>query len=638
MCGFVGIVALSGANTDPSVIQQMSAVLRHRGPDDEGIYISGAVGFGFRRLSILDLSPAGHQPMFSRDGQTVIVFNGEIYNYLELRQELEDLGHTFDSSGDTEVLLHAYLEWGRDCVQKLNGMWAFLIYDMQQSKIFGSRDRFGKKPLYRYRSDDLIFFASEIKAILASGYYRGGTNWNIVSKFLLYGDLSQSEQNQQTFYTAIEQVPAGSAFEVDLQGQYHEWRFWSLADLSSLNIMNPIQSFSEIFEDAVRLRLRSDVPVGIFLSGGLDSTSILCTWTKISDDIFDKSVNPLLAFSYQAKEYDESIYIMDTIAQTGAQLIPFTPEPCKLWNTLEQFIWYQDEPVHSIPAVITFELSRMAASYGVKVILNGSGPDEFLAGYHHYFTNYWYSLFREGRTREVWQEICSYCFAHDENPWTSLSKSLYYQLRAKIDRVSACRKLLRLKHWRRLRKHPWFTPALSEHLQIEDDECIELDLNSVLKRSVERAPLPLYLRIEDRNSMAHSIEARMPFLDYRLVSLAFQLPVNWKMRGPWNKYVLRQAMYQRIPESVRNRLDKMGFPTPIRDWFANDLYEPMQDLLGSQAVRERGIYNLAKIQNDLKQHKQGKINVTDQLFNLAQFEIWCSVQKAYFARERGDTP
>ena len=288
MCGLVGMVALSGAKAEPSVIQQMSAVLRHRGPDDEGIYISGPVGFGFRRLSILDLSPAGHQPMFSRDRQIVLVFNGEIYNYIELRQALEALGHTFDSSGDTEVLLHAYLEWGRDCVNKLNGMWAFLIYDVQHGKIFGSRDRFGKKPLYRYRSGDFLFFASEIKAILASGYWRGEANWKMVSQFLLYGDMTQLDDNPQTFYTAIEQLPAGSAFEVDLQGEYHEWRYWSLADLSDSDVINPVQSFCEIFDDAVRVRLRSDVPVGIFLSGGLDSTAILCTWTKLSDGIIDK--------------------------------------------------------------------------------------------------------------------------------------------------------------------------------------------------------------------------------------------------------------------------------------------------------------------------------------------------------------
>jgi asparagine synthase (glutamine-hydrolysing) len=629
MCGFVGMVALSGAKAVPSVIQQMTAVLRHRGPDDEGMYISGPVGFGFRRLSILDLSPAGHQPMFGRDGRIVIVFNGEIYNYIELRQELEALGHKFDSSGDTEVLLRAYLEWGRDCVNKLNGMWAFLIYDVEQGKIFGSRDRFGKKPLYRYRSGDLIFFASEIKAILVSGYYQGGTNWHMVSKFLLYGDLTQIEDNQQTFYASIEQLPAGSAFEMDLQGQYHEWHFWSLTDLPDSHVTNPTQSFCEIFEDAVRLRLRSDVPVGIFLSGGLDSTAILCTWTHISDATLGKGRNPLLAFSYQSKEYDETVYISDTISQTGAQLVTFTPEPCQLWNTLEQFIWYQDEPVHSMASVITFELSRMAASTGVKVILNGGGPDEFLAGYHDYFMNYWYTLLNEGHIKKVWQEIYEYCAAHGGNPSNFLRQVFHLQWRSKIDHISACRKLMSWRHWRRLRKHPWFTPALSEQLQFEEYECINPDLNSALKRSVERSPLPLYLRIMDRNSMAHSIEARMPFLDYRLVSLAFQLPVHWKMRGPWSKYVLREGMTKRIPESVRSRLDKMGFPQPTRNWFARDLYEPMQDFLSSQQVRERGIYNLEKIKYDLEQHKQGTINVAKQLFNLAQFEIWCAIEKDF---------
>src|SRR5712691_1288487 len=189
MCGFVGVVALNGAPIDSSVIRRMSITLRHRGPNDEGTYISGPVRFGFRRLSILDLSPAGHQPMSSQGGQTVLVFNGEIYNYIELRKELQSLGHEFKSSGDTEVLLHAYLQWGRECLNKLNGMWAFLIYDMRRGKIFGSRDRFGKKPLYRYRCGDYIFFSSEIKAILASGHYCGGPHWETVSEFLLHGNL-----------------------------------------------------------------------------------------------------------------------------------------------------------------------------------------------------------------------------------------------------------------------------------------------------------------------------------------------------------------------------------------------------------------------------------------------------------------
>jgi asparagine synthase (glutamine-hydrolysing) len=628
MCGFVGVVALNGAKANAQIIGQMSIVLHHRGPDDEDIYVSGPIGFGFRRLSILDLSTTGHQPMSSQDGQTVLVFNGEIYNYIELRKELQSLGHEFKSSGDTEVLLHAYLQWGRQCLNKLNGMWAFLIYDMRRRKIFGSRDRFGKKPLYRYRCGDYIFFGSEIKAILASGHYCGGPKWETVSEFLLYGNLESLDEGRQTFYSGIEQLPAGSAFELDLHGRFHEWRFWSLADLPGSEVTNPAESFYEIFEDALRLRLRSDVPVGIFLSGGLDSTSIVCTLAKIRSSL-GSSTAPLLAFSYQAKEYDESVYINDTVKQTGAQLIRFAPDPRQLWDRLEQVLWHQDEPVHSIVAVITFELSRLASASGVKVILNGGGPDEFLAGYHHFFINYWYTLLKRGRIREVWREIHAYCLAHGGNPWTLFQQSLYYQFRSKIGRMPGYQQLARRKRSRELRNHSWFTPELSDHLPVDNHTYSEPTLDAVLKQAVECAPLPLYLRIEDRNSMAHSIEARMPFLDYRLVSLAFQLPANWKMHGPWNKYVLREAMRQQIPESVRSRLDKMGFPAPTKSWFADTLYAPTQDLLASQEVRERGIYNVGAIRRDLELHRQGKVDVSSLLFNVIQFEIWSELKRTY---------
>ena len=633
MCGLVGVVALNGAPLDSPVIKQMSVTLRHRGPDDEGTYVSGSIGFGFRRLSILDLSPIGHQPMSSQDGHTVLVFNGEIYNYIELRKELQTLGHEFTSSGDTEVLLHAYLEWGRECLNRLNGMWAFLIYDKRRGKIFGARDRFGKKPLYRYRCGDYIFFGSEIKAILASGHYCGGPNWGAISKFLLQGNLDSLDESRQTFYSGIEQLPAGSAFELDLQGRLNEWRFWSLADLSGSEVRNPAESFYEIFEDALRLRLRSDVPIGIFLSGGLDSTSMICTLAKIRNGSVPGPTSSLLAFSYQAKEYDESAYITDTVGQTGAHLIRFCPDPRQLWNRLEQVLWYQDEPVHSIIAVITFELSRLAAASGVKVILNGGGADEFLAGYHNLFGNYWYTLLRAGHVREAWHEICAYCSAHGGNPRAFFQKSLYTQLKSVVGRVPAYRRLARWKHFSELKKGSWFTPELSQHLPVENHKYSEPTLDSALKRCVECAPLPFYLRLEDRNAMAHSIEARMPFLDYRLVSLAFQLPANWKMRGPCNKYVLREAMRRRIPESVQNRLDKMGFPVPTKNWFSNALNEPVQDLLSSREVRERGIYNVDTIRRDLELHRQGKGDVSGKFFNLAQFEIWSKLGKIHTLRQ-----
>ena len=613
------MVGLNGAEVDLQVVRRMSGVLRHRGPDDDGSYISRAVGFGFRRLSILDLSPAGHQPMVSDDGQVVLVFNGEIYNYVELRDDLQSLGHKFNSRGDSEVLLHAYLQWGPACLDKLNGMWAFLIYDARQRKIFGSRDRFGKKPLYQYRRGDYVFFGSEIKAILASGFYDGGPNWNPISRLLIQSDL-ESEKGKGTFYLGIEQFPPGSAFELDLRGNVNEWTFWSLSDLTKSMTNDPEELFYATFEDAMRLRLRSDVPIGILLSGGMDSTSIACTLARINNGNMDNS-NPTFAFSFQAKEYDESLYINDTVEQTGVTLIQFSPEPLRLWELLEQTLWYQDEPIHSMSTVITFELCRLAAANGVKVVLNGGGPDEFLAGYSHFFINYWCTLLMAGQLRELRREMLAYRIAHGGNLGMFFLECLHSHFTSKARYFAAYR---RLGHWKRLlqlRQNSWFAPELFDYLPL-NEERTDPDLDTALKRAVERHPLPLYLRTQDRNSMAHSIEQRMPFLDYRLVSLAFQLPANWKMRGPWNKYVLRQAMRGRIPESVQGRLDKMGFPVPTKSWFAGRLYSSIQDMLSGQKIRERGIYNLDVIRRDLELHREGKIDISAKLFNLVQFELW----------------
>src|SRR5262245_34484373 len=221
MCGLVGMMTFRGEKVNPSTIDRMANALRHRGPDDAGNFVQGPVGLGFRRLSILDLSPSGHQPMMSQDGRYVLVYNGEIYNYVELRQELAQLGYTFRSSGDTEVLLCAYAAWGKNCLPKLNGMWAFLIYDTLTGVLFGSRDRFGVKPLYRYQAGDCMVFASEIKAILSSGCYSAETNWPVAFRFLVEQRL---ETDDETFFKGIVKVPAGSAFELHRTGEYKEWR------------------------------------------------------------------------------------------------------------------------------------------------------------------------------------------------------------------------------------------------------------------------------------------------------------------------------------------------------------------------------------------------------------------------------
>ena len=354
MCGIAAIIGLEGRKVDAAALERMAFSLQHRGPDDKGIYINGSIGFGFRRLSILDLSPSGHQPKVSRDGKKVLVFNGEIYNYIELREELVALGHTFESNGDTEVLLAAYSEWGVDCLPKLNGMWAFLIYDVAENKVFGSRDRFGVKPLFRYSSGNIVLFGSEIKAILNSGYYQSKINWEVAARFLVEDRL---DVDNQTFYAGIEQVPAGSAFELYLDGRHNVWSYWSLDNIKPDNVAHPCEVFKELFDDAVRLRMRSDVPVGVCLSGGLDSTSILCSMAKVKTD----SILPLEAFSYLTKEYDESRYVSDTIQLTGAHLNRLAVNPALLVSKLEKVLWYHDEPVHSMTALVGFELMGLGA-------------------------------------------------------------------------------------------------------------------------------------------------------------------------------------------------------------------------------------------------------------------------------------
>lgn len=620
MCGFSVILARNGTQADLDIVGRMTEILAHRGPDDSGTFVSGPVGFGFRRLAILDLSPAGHQPMATPDGEVIIVFNGEIYNFIELRNELKALGHHFRSSGDTEVLLHAYLQWGTECVSKFNGMWAFVIYDKRRGILFGSRDRFGIKPLYRYSDRDYVLFGSEIKSIRASGLYRGSTNWSRAARFLLHGQL---DETAETFYADIEQVLPGMAFEVDLRGGVKEWRYWSLEDSSYDVGANPASSFAEIFEDAVRLHMRSDVPVGVHLSGGLDSTSIICASARLRRHA--NATGPLMAFSYIAPEFDESRYIADTIEQTRATLVKLDTDPVRLWGLLKEVLWFQDEPIHSMTPLVGYELMRLAASSGIKVILNGQGADETIAGYPTYFRDYWCTLLGDGQVAEVWSEIGDHVAVHGGNRTRIFMRQLRRLAQSGLGEVGPYR---RLSQWKRRRKdlnHRWFTRELTEQLPKEDLSGAVTRLNDSLAYSIHRSPLPLYLRVEDRNSMAHSIEARLPFLDYRLVSLAFSSKPNWLLRGPWNKFVLREAMRGRIPESVRTRVDKMGFPVPANKWVAGPLYEPILDLLMNRETRERGIYDVDSIIRDVEKNRRGERTLSGEIFDVAQFEVWSAL-------------
>jgi asparagine synthase (glutamine-hydrolysing) len=617
---------LDGGDAPSDIVRRMTKSLAHRGPDDEGAYASGSIALGFRRLSILDLTLSGHQPMSTPDGNVTIVFNGEIYNYIELRTELEARGHTFRSSGDTEVLLQAYCEWGAKCLPKLNGMWAFVIYDKRRQLIFGSRDRFGIKPLYRYQSADAVLLASEIKAIRASGLYTSATNWQTVARYLLENRLDDSTE---TFFEGVVQVGAGRAFELDLRGNYREWPFWSLDDIAKSPTAKPAEAFAELFEDAIGLHMRSDVPVGVSLSGGLDSTSIICASARIRATSGAKG--DLQAFCYMAPEFDETDYITETIRQTGAVLRRLDATPQEIWADLERMIWFQDEPVHGMPALIGYQLMKRAAHHGLKVMLNGQGADETIGGYDSYFRDYWHTLLSTGHPIRTWKEIDAHVTGHGGQRTALVLRQACHLALTRLGKSSSYRTLRRV--YRRLRRpDPWFLPELSTSLPVQPDAIsTRWDLDGVLAGAVTRWPLPHYLRIEDRNSMAHSIEARLPFLDYRLVTLMFTLDPEWKLRGQWNKYVLRQAMRGRIPDLVRMRIDKMGFPVAERQWAAKDLYEPMRDIISSRQARERGIYDTKTILSDFERCRRGEVDFSQRMFSAVGFELWAGMESRHFA-------
>jgi asparagine synthase (glutamine-hydrolysing) len=616
MCGIAAMLALNGSAVEASRLERMTSIIAHRGPDDAGFHYSGAVGLGFRRLSILDLTPAGHQPMSIADGQVTIIFNGEIYNFVELRSELQGLGHVFRSTGDTEVLLHAYLQWGKDCLSKLNGMWAFVIHDARTGTLFGARDRFGIKPLFRFRGRDHVLFASEIKAILASGLCSPAVNSSVAASYLTDGRLDESEA---TFYAGIMQVPPAFAFELRSSGQYKQWRYWDILDSRSVDLDEPAKGFAELFEDAVRLHMRSDVPVGIHLSGGLDSTAIACASARVRKET--GASGALSVFSYMAPEFDESEYIRATVALTGAHLIELETSPEQLWADLQRMLWFQDEPVHTLTALVGFQLMRATATHGIKVVLNGQGADETLAGYPNYFRNYWAGVARSSGLREVWREVKANAGVHDGASPARLVGQLLLRRSFDLLWTIGPYRALSVRRRNARARDGWFTPDLLRELP-DSYPASPTDLRGALAYSQAVAPLPLYLRLEDRNAMAHSIEARLPFLDYRLAEFAFSLPDHWKMRGPWNKFILRQAMAGRIPENVRMRADKMGFPVPARKWFAGQLFEPVIDLLTSRNAVQSGRYRMEVVRRDIERHRRGEADFTDELFAVAQFELW----------------
>lgn len=597
MCGIAGIFNFTQAS-DPLWIKAMADRLRHRGPDDEG-YIAVNTSSGtleilsgsdsrikalpvdksrpanlylaHRRLSILDLSPLAHQPMANARGDIWVTYNGEIYNYLQLRDELKSLGRAFKTSSDTEVLLAAYEEWGVKCLDRFDGMWAFVIYDARKNILFGSRDRFGVKPFYYINQKGRFVFASEPKAILDLPFYDKKINKKAAFDYLASG---LEESGDESIFAGIFELKPSTAFEVNLKdGEFRKWQYYSLALADKWEAFDEARSaeyarnVKELVFKAVKARLRSDVPVGSCLSGGLDSSTIVCVVNKILEGEKVAQVGDrqkVFTASYDLKEIDESRWAELVATRTKTEWLRTFPKAGELMSDLEDLIETQDFPFGSTSIYAQYRVMRLAKERGIKVLLDGQGGDELFSGYTSYYAPFFSEMlmnFKAGGLLNEFRRI-----GNSPLTGTAAVKSLGKFLIAGNLPTGLMGAAYRFKAKENRLLNRDFWEENKERLNAVKDRKAS-SLNRYLYQAITGAGLKTLLRYEDRNSMRFSIESRTPFADDRaLIEYVFGIPSAYKIHNGWSKFMLRESMRGVIPDEIASRKDKIGFATPEYHW------------------------------------------------------------------------
>src|SRR5215469_1423302 len=610
MCGIIGIVD-PDREISLAAPQAMLDSIVHRGPDDWGMWRSkcGAVTLGSRRLAILDLSPSGHMPMVSEDANCVIAYNGEIYNYSEIATELEAKGHRLHSSGDTEVLLKAYREWGEACLDRLNGMFAFAIWDESRKTLFAARDRFGEKPFYYYRrpGGQQLLFASEIKALFSSGQVEPEANNGAIYRFLVFGDI---DADQETLFRGVMALPAAHALRYNPgTGQCMIWRYWDLEPDKASPVGSDrecAEHFLELFSDSVRLRLRADVAVGSSLSGGLDSSSIVCA---IAREGHGRQATFSARFTGHDK-FDEGPYIQAVCEHTGLPNHGVVPDAERYPEEAEQVAWQQDHPFLTSSVYAQWNVMRLAAEHNVTVLLDGQGADEILAGYDDYLGPLLRQLLRTRRLVQGSRELRRYI---EFRGWKFLPNVLATFLPAGI-RGSAARSL-RTAGVRAEFSRQWSQNRPSAERRFKDP--FRQELYQTLTRSI----LPKLLRYADRNSLAFSREVRLPFLDHRLVEWLFSLPPDQLLRDGERKFILRRGLGELLPEKIRNRKDKLGFAPPQDSWLRGPLRNWASDILLSDRMARREWADGAGIRSVYTEFSKGNKG-SAHLWRWISLELW----------------
>jgi asparagine synthase (glutamine-hydrolysing) len=573
MCGIAGIIQSNPSRFNKEHLKKMTDSIAHRGPDGEGLWQndSGNVLLGNRRLSIIDLSSAGDQPIHYLSRYS-IVHNGEVYNYLELREELQKKGYTFQSQTDTEVIVAAYDHWGDECVDHFDGMFAFTVWDEKKKELFIARDRFGEKPLFYYSDNEKFLFASEMKALWAAGIEKT-PNRKMLFNFITIGYTDNPDRPEETFFENIHKLPAASVLKFSLlYFNYSIESYWDI-DPSKQNKKitdnEAVEQFTQLFNTSVKRRLRSDVAVGTSLSGGLDSSSVIA-----AASLFTIDNSPFTSFtaSFPGFEKDELPFSKQVAEQYKLQQHIVNVSANELLADWKKLCYHQEEPFGSASIYAQYKVYELANQNNIKVLLDGQGADEILAGYHKYYKWYWQELFRRTRLSKS-KELSaarqlgineSFTYKNKIAAWfpsfASIVMERQYLLKAL--RHEGLEKEFVREH----SKEAYYTPP--DHFS----------LNGVLYFNTCIHGLEELLRYADRNSMAHGREVRLPFLSHELVEFVFSLPPHFKIRNGWTKWLLRDTMKDKLPQNIVWRKDKVGFEPPQQAWMQNNsIQRAMQD-------------------------------------------------------------
>jgi len=617
MCGIAGILTTRGEAPGAGAVRAMVRAIGHRGPDDESVVPLGALILGHRRLSILDPTPAGNQPMVSSDGRYWIVHNGEIYNFLELAEELAAHGHAFRTGTDTEVILAAYREWGLGCLERLEGIWAFALWDAEAQQLVLSRDRFGVKPLYVAERDGRISFASEIKGLLTLPWVARDVDAGIVHDFLLRGLVDHSTR---TFFSHVRALAPGTAMALDADGGRRETTYWrpgrfstDAGDAPRDDDRSRVEEIRARIVDAVAFQLRTDVPIGSCLSGGIDSSTIVATAAGLRVGTLrprsghrERDGNPQLAFfaEFRGPGIDERRFVDEVVAATGVELRAVTPTVQDLAATLTDIVRLQDEPFGSLSIVAQYHVMRTARDAGVKVLLDGQGADELFGGYAHHRAARDAGALRSLQPRAL--------AAAGRHPRTAV-RSAWMAMAGARPRPRAT-----------LRSAPLaglVGPGLRDgepvHVPAPDQGTV---LGRLLWRDVVSTSLPALLRYEDRNSMAFGIEARVPFLDHRLVEAVIALPDRLRIQDDLTKVALRRAAAGITPEAVLARRDKIAFAPPQETWLRS-LGPMVDDLISASRAEARGLLRPGALREARGWFEAGRIPA-DAHWRVLSVELW----------------